>query len=264
MRVARAARGALTSICVALGACWLLMSSPVVQAQDLARERRMADEILPTILVGEPVWIEAPADRRFLGLYAPGRDANGTSPAVLLVHGVGTHPDHGVIGQLRQLLNELGHTTLSIQMPVQPRDARLEDYYPTVFPDALQRIALATRWMVERGHARPAIVSHAMGSWMVNEYLDARHQEDAHAAWVCMSMTGGYSWTMRRFTMPVMDVYAQNDIAQAVSAAWRRRLALSSAGSRQLRVEGAGADYAGRERTLAQAISVFLKQGQNR
>ena len=41
---------------------------------------------------------------------------------LLLVHGLGVHPDKRVIGILRVALSEMGYATLSIQMPVEAPD----------------------------------------------------------------------------------------------------------------------------------------------
>ncbi len=246
-------------------ASWLLfrlvliatfLSSSISDAQDYAREQRLADELLPGLLVGAPVRLPARDGRSFLGIYSKGKP---DMRAIILVHGVGTHPDAGVIGQLRQVLNDLGHTTLSIQMPVQGRDASLEDYYPTVFAQAKERIGQAVNWMAEQGHPKPALLSHAMGSWMANEYLDENHRHAEFSAWICMSLTGGYSWTARSFALPILDLYAESDIPAAVASAWRRSLALTSTNSRQLMIKRAAPDYSGQERAVAAEISQFLR-----
>lgn len=234
----------------------LLMIATLSQAQDFEREQRLAQELLPGVLVGEGVRLPARDGRTFLGLYAKGEP---NRRAIVLIHGVGTHPDHGVIGQLRQLLNDLGHSTLSIQMPVQGRDAKLEDYYPTVFPEAKDRIARAAAWMRERGHDKPALLAHSMGAWMANDYLDEAHDKNEFSAWIVMSLTGGYSWTARAYALPILDVYGQFDIPVTVSSAWRRRWALTDPASRQFMVEGARPDYSGHERLLAGEIVKFLR-----
>lgn len=233
-----------------------LTQSGQVLAQDYAREKRVAAEILPTILVGDPVWIKAKSGNEFLALYAKG---DPKKRAVVLVHSVGQHPDAQIIGLLRQHLNELGHTTLSIQMPIQSSEAKLEDYYPTVFGDAKDRMVQSLQWLAQQGIEKPALLSHTMGSWMVNEMLDDRHQRNEWFAWICMSLTGSYSWTTRSYALPILDVYAQNDIAVVVNSALRRRTALLSTGSRQLMVGGAEASYAGHDRALAAEVSAFLR-----
>ena len=111
-------------------------------AQDYAREKRWADEVIPALVVGDAQWLETSAGRRFLAIHAPAANAKG---AVVVVHGIGVHPDHGMIGVLRTKLADLGWTTLSIQMPVQAADARAEAYYPALFPEAVERIVAGLR-----------------------------------------------------------------------------------------------------------------------
>ncbi len=160
---------------------------------------------------------------------------------------------------LRSRLADLGWSTLSIQMPVLAADARADDYYPAVFPEAADRIARAGAWLAARGERRLALVSHSMGSWMANAYFDAA-QDSPYAAWACLGLTGGYSLATWFSPRPILDVHGEHDLEPSVSAAWRRRLTLASAaeGSRQVRVAGADHFYAGREDELARTVATWL------
>jgi alpha/beta superfamily hydrolase len=235
----------------------LCLSFQTVQAQDYDREARYEEQIVSQLVVGDAVKIRATSGKEFLGLFAAGKDK---AKAIILLHSVGSHPDFGIIGQLRSSLNDLGYTTLAIQLPIQGKDAKLEDYYPKVFGDAKDRIAQSIAWLNKKGFDKPVLLSHTMGSWMANEYLDENFSKNNLSAWVCMSLTGSYSWTMRRYTIPILDVYAENDIVPAVSSAGRRKMALTSEGSSQHRVEGAGPDYSGHATSLAQRIQQFIEQ----
>ncbi len=137
----------------------LLVAANSVLAQDYEREKRWAAEVVPNLVVGDAVRI---AD--FLGIYT---EARNSKAAILLVHGLGVHPDHGVIGVLRASLPDLGYTTLSIQMPVQKAQATADDY-PAVFPEAAARIEAGARWLAGRGYQRVVLLSHSMGSRMAN------------------------------------------------------------------------------------------------
>ena len=81
-------------------------------AQDYEREKRWAAEIVPNIVIGDAVQIPG-VGRTFLGIFT---ESKIPKTAILLVHGVGVHPDYGVIGVLRAALSDLGYTTLSIQI----------------------------------------------------------------------------------------------------------------------------------------------------
>ena len=230
-------------------------AAPGAIAQDYEREKRWSDEIVPGLVVGEAVWLNGPADKRFLGLYTESKSAN---PAFLLVHGVGVHPDHGVIGVLRASLADAGYTTLAIQMPVQRSDAGLKDYHPVVFPNAIERIRTAARWLLGKGHTRIVLLSHSMGSWMSNVYFEET-PEPPFSAWICMGLTGGYG-DLRNVTVPVLDLYGENDLPSVMRADWRRRATVSAIpGSLQVRIAGADHHYAGKGGELTASILVFVR-----
>lgn len=234
----------------------LLVASPLF-AQDYEREARWADEFVPGIVVGDAIKIRAGSGRDFIGIHAVGKPDRA---AFVLVHGVGVHPDHGVIGVLRTRLNDLGHTTLAIQMPVAAKVAEVGDYYPKLFPDATDRIHRAGEWLQAQGATYIVLLSHSMGAWMSNEYLDNHHRATPYRAWIAMGLTGGYSWTMRRYRIPVLDVMGEADLPPVVSAMGRRAFALNeSNGSRQVVIPAADHHYAGQERALVAAIDSFVQ-----
>ena len=63
-------------------------------AADYAREKRWAEEITPSILVGEAIELTA-KNRKFLAILTP---AEKTRAGVIVVHGLGVHPDWNMIG----------------------------------------------------------------------------------------------------------------------------------------------------------------------
>jgi len=160
---------------------------------------------------------------------------------------------------LRVALAEAGFSTLSIQMPVQKSEARLDDYYPTVFPEAVERIRAGARWLAAKGYARPVLLGHSMGAWMINVY----YEETADApfsAWICMGLTGGFGG-MGNVKVPVLDLYGENDLPAVLRADWRRRLTLNSIeGSKQVQIAGADHHFNGKEKELTAAIRDFIAQ----
>jgi pimeloyl-ACP methyl ester carboxylesterase len=234
-----------------------------VFAQDYEREQRWTNEVVPDLVVGEAVKIEAASGRAFLGLYTKGNDSK---PALVIVHGIGVHPDHGVIGVLRVKLADLGYTTLSIQMPVLAKEKMADDYYPALFPDASDRIGKAAVWLRAKGHRSLMLVSHSMGSWMANVYLD-QTADAPYTAWICMGLTGGFrariagiSWPMLNLKMPILDVYGENDLPASVNAAARRARSIAdNPNAKQVRIAGADHFYAKRENNLVEEIDTWLK-----
>ncbi len=235
---------------VLLLACAL--SSP---AQDYEREKRWSDEVVPGLVVGDATWIDGPGGRRFLGIYTEAASPRGS---LLLVHGIGVHPDHGVIGTLRTALSDTGYSTLSIQMPVLGADATPKDY-AVLYPDAVARVRAAAAWLGGKGRGPMVLASHSLGSAMSSAY----YQDTAgapFAAWVCMGLSGPFG-SMRNVRVPVMDVFGENDLPSVLRADWRRRMTVESMpGSRQVRVAGADHFYAGREKQLVAAIDTFIRE----
>ena len=242
---------------------WTVLSAPLAGAQDYAREKRWADEIVPAVVVGDPVYLQQTRGKdpahRFLGLFT---EAPGARTAIVLVHGVGVHPDHGIIGSLRVKLNDAGYTTLAIQMPVAGSEAKVEDYYPTVFAEAAERIAVAARFLQGKGYKQTVLLSHSMGAWMANEYL-INAETTPYAAWVCMGVTGRIT-SPASVKVPTLDIYGENDLEPTRRAAplrWMMKLVMPS-GSVQVEVPGADHYYAGKENEAAAEVIRFLRARQ--
>jgi pimeloyl-ACP methyl ester carboxylesterase len=236
------------------------------QTSDYAREKRFADDIVAQLIVGEAVQIShagkatSPTYASFLGILA--ENGSKAKPAIVLAHGVGTHPEEGLTGELRKRLHDLGYTTLAIQMPIGSKEAQIDDYFPKLFPEASARLESAAQWLVARGYTRPVLVSHTMGSWMGNVYFDQSSRTTPYKAWVCISLTGGYSLGARNYPFPILDLYGDNDIGVTVSSAWRRAglLRLAFDGSEQIKVAGADALWRGKEGAAAAEIDAYLKK----
>ena len=232
-----------------------LLAAYGVAAQDYDREQRWAAEVVPNLVVGDAVRVRLQDKREFLGIYTKPDSAK---TAILLVHGIGVHPDHGVIGIVRVALSEMGYATLSIQMPVLESDAAPEEY-TALFPEAAARIQAGADWLAAKGFARPVLLSHSMGSRMANVYYE-RTPDAAFAAWVCMGLSGDFG-RMGNVKVPVLDLYGENDLSSVLRADWRRRLKLNTIpGSAQSMIKSADHFYVGREPLLAAAILQFLEQ----
>jgi len=249
-------RSLIAGLC--LGAAALVSTSAT--AQDYAREKRWADEIVPTLVVGDAVYIQQTRGKnpahKFLALFA---DAPGAKTAIVLAHGVGVHPDHGIIGALRHKLNDAGFATLSIQMPVAGSEAKVEDYYPVVFDEAAHRIESAARWLQAKGYRQIVLLSHSMGAWMANEYL-INTEASPFQAWICMGVTGRIL-SPGSVKLPTLDIYGENDLEPARRAAPLRRMMklLMTSGSEQIEVAGADHYYTGKENEATAEVVRFIR-----
>ena len=142
----------LLTLLLALASFHSFAQAAQVVQPDYVREQRWAAEITPAILVGDPVQLTIPGGHKFLGIYTPNSKAQA---GVVVVHGLGVHPDWGLINPLRSQLAEQGYATLSVQMPVLSAEAR-GDRYPPLFPEAAERIAVAVKFLQNQGHKKIA------------------------------------------------------------------------------------------------------------
>jgi uncharacterized protein DUF3530 len=225
--------------------------SPV--SSDYAREKKWAEEILPDVVVGDPVLLEQKNGHRFLTLYTAAQHAKG---AVIVAHGRGTHPDWGLNGVLRVALADAGYTTLAVQMPVLDAGGKLEAYLH-LFPEALERLGLAARFLEGKGYSRIAIVSHSLGARMSNEFL-AGDPPASIKAWVSIGIINGMQ-NMQWVRVPVLDLYGEHDWDGVLNGAYERAKDIAKIpGSAQVSVAGADHFFEGRETELVRAVRQFL------
>lgn len=218
---------------------------------DYAREKKWADEVVPGLVVGDAVYLQAPrGHRKFLTLFTP---VAGTDKAAIVVHGMGIHPDWGMIGTLRAELADRGYATLSVQMPILAADATSEAYPPT-FPEAAERLAEAVGFLKAKGYSRLAIVSHSMGSRMSRAYL-AGQPDPAVKSWASLGLSvDDYG----KLGLPILDLYGDNDLPPVLANAGKRRQSLASLDSRQIAVPRADHFFTGREAEMLTAVADFL------
>src|SRR5207247_2735322 len=242
------------TICAA-AMCAPLLAIAQQQPSDYAREKRWADEILPSIVSGEPVWLEAPRTEKFLGIYTEAKNAKG---AIILAHGLGVHPDYGLIGELRTRLADAGYTTLSIQMPVLAADAP-SARYPVLFWEADARFAGAVSYLWRKGQRRVVLLSHSMGSRMANHYISS-HPQVPLAGWISLSISSGEFAPLKRVKFPVYDVYAEKDYDVVLQGAQKRAALLKRVrGSSQTMMFATDHFFAKREKELVALIRLLLE-----
>jgi hypothetical protein len=223
-------------------------------AADYAREARLAQEIVPAIVVGDAVYLTTAAQPRVLALYTEATSPAIAKAAIIVVHGAGVHPDWGLINGLRTGLAEAGMSTLSVQMPVLPADAPREQY-ATLFPEANERLAAAVAYLRERGIERIAIVSHSMGASMADAHLSSPSALKL-AAWVPIGMLSAFG---SRPVMPVLDIIAERDFPQVLDVAPKRAATLPrDRCTKQVFIAGTDHYMENRHQELVAAIVPFL------
>jgi pimeloyl-ACP methyl ester carboxylesterase len=240
---------------VAAVLCAPLLAPAQQQPSDYAREKRWADEVVPALVVGEPVWLEAPRTQKFLGIYA---EAKHPKAAVVLAHGLGVHPDYGLIGELRTRLADMGYTTLSIQMPILAAEAPAARY-PVLFWEADARFAAALTYLRRKKYGKIVLLSHSMGSRMANHYI-AAHPQVPLSGWISLSISGGEFAAMKRVKFPVYDIYAEKDLDAVLAGVEKRAAAIKRIrGSSQSMVFGTDHFFAKKEKELASLIRLLLE-----
>ena len=235
-------------------------------ASDLAKEKRWSEQIVDSLLVGDPVELKA-GDTPFLGIFTAASNGS-TDRAAIIVHGVGVHPDWPeVIYPLRSELPEHGWSTLSIQMPILANDAPLQDYLP-LFDEAGPRIEAAVRFLRDRGNQTIVLIGHSLGAAMAASYLAHNPQHDLQGLVVIGlgaidlddRMNGVLA--LEKIQVPVLDLYGSNDLAIVLDSVKARTRAARTAGNtnyRQIEVQDADHFFAGLEDTLNQRVSGWLK-----
>lgn len=256
-----------TKLSFLLLASALLMAVSVQAAEpDLAREQRMADEIVDVIWDGEAIELEAEG-HSFLAIYMEADEAQGT---VVIAHGRGFHPDwETVVNPLRVGLAEAGWNTLSIQLPVLEKSSKYFDY-AEIFDAAGPRIAAALDYAKEQESEKTILLAHSCGShmaqrWIKNESEAALAKFDAYVG-IGMGATDYKQpmvepFQLDKMPMPVLDLYGFNDYPAVLRMAPERLEMIERAGnpkSQQLAVPGADHYFKGQNEALITAVQSWL------
>jgi pimeloyl-ACP methyl ester carboxylesterase len=212
---------------------------------NLKREQNWADQVVDTVVVGEPVWLNA-RQQKFLALYAP--SAQGGNRGVILVHGRGVHPAWGFIDNLRVDLTEAGFYTLSLQLPILEADAPFGTYGKT-FPEAFERIDAGIQYLKGKGVQHVLLLGHSTGAMTAVAYA-AKYPQAPISGIVAIGLStfpnGPDSMRpaimLKSVHIPVFDIYGSNDLHEVLSYNNARRTAAQTAGNKgysAVRVPGA-------------------------
>ena len=243
---------------------FLLSSTLLAHASDLAKERRWADQIVDSIISGDAIWLND-GSSKFLSIYTT---AEGNSDrAVIIMHGIGAHPDwQQVVHPLRVGLTDYGWNTLSIQMPILANDAKATDYAPLFPKEVPARINAAIKYLHENGVTHIVLVGHSMGSIMGAYYL-SKHSENLEG-FVGIGMSGHLgsgamdaSHSLKSIHIPVLDLYGSDDLKSVLNTTKQRKAAAKTAGNKyysQEMIKGANHFFDGRDDELISAVSHWL------
>ncbi len=242
--------------------------------QELSREQKIADNLTRIADADEITGLQA-LGGRFIGLYKSASSGEISKPGetngvVILVHGMGAHPDWpDVISPLRKQLAEYGWSTFSIQMPILSPEEPIAEY-GNILKIATSRIRSAVDYL-HAWEMRPIILlGYGFGATQAASFLASDNSESV-AAFVSVSMLSQkfirpvldvYKF-IGKIGIPILDIYAQNDLDNNRRGIDDRRLAASKNSHvlfQQIEFQQAGHYYLGVENALAAQIHIWLQQ----
>ncbi|MFW2439128.1 MAG: DUF3530 family protein [Arenicellales bacterium] len=241
----------------------LILFSMSVTASDIDREKRLASEIIDSIIDGDAVFLKS-GDHEFLGIYTVADEAKG---AVIIMHGRGFHPDWGdVANPLRVGLAERGWNTFSIQMPVLEKEAKYYDYVE-IFPEAFPRIDAAIDFLKEKANKKIILIAHSCSVHMAMAWVDAGHLRDLDA-FIGIGMGAvDYKQPMQKpfpleqIKVPVLDVFGQDEYPAVKRGAPERLSAIKKAGNKksaQVTVPNANHYFTDQGEALLEVVTPWL------
>jgi pimeloyl-ACP methyl ester carboxylesterase len=250
-------------ITVILLACLLHPGLPVA-ASDIEREKRLATQIVDSIMDGEVVFLNS-GDHEFLSIYTEADDPQG---AVIIMHGRGFHPNWSDVAYpLRTGLVERGWNTLSIQMPVLDKEAKFYDYLE-IMDEAFPRIEAGIDYLKQQGNEKIVLIAHSCSVHMTMAWVDAGRMRDIDG-FVGIGMGAvDYQQPMKqpfpleKMDVPVLDVYGEDEFPAVLKGAPVRLEAIRKAGnpgSMQVIVPGANHYFTDEGEALLEAITPWLQ-----
>lgn len=242
----------------------LLLFSSGLQASDLAKEKRWADQVVDAILDGDAVWLNDGVNK-FLGIYTEAE--KDVVRAVVVMHGTGVHPDWPqVVQPLRVGLAEHGWNTLSIQMPVLANEAEHEAYAP-LYDEVAPRIDAAISYLKKAGVKDVVLIGHSQGSSMAAYYLATSKQKVAGFVAIGMSGTAKDARmngirSIGRIKVPILDLYGDDDLESVLASVKQRATAAEKASNKnfsQKKITG-NHFYDDNEEGLVSAVNGWLQE----
>ena len=236
----------------------LLLLHTFAYASDLDKEKRWADQIIDSLMDGEAIMLND-GEVDFLALTMPSDPK--TKKGVIIMHGIGIHPNWGqIIQPLRIALPEAGWHTLSIQLPVLANGVAPEQYKPLI-ADAAPRIEAAIAYLTEQGITEISLIAHSLGTQMTVAYLSSHAQslDKAVKGFIGVSMLDGTVDYLSAIDLPILDIYGdQDNVSSLLSVDNRRKASVNNQGYQQEMVEGANHFFEEREGELLESVIEFL------
>lgn len=198
-------------------------------------------------LKGDVVWLQQNG-KKFLALYTETEKLENKGTAIIL-HSMGGHPDHNSFsGAVRRYLPQHNWATLSIQLPVLSVRANPSDYLP-LLAEANARIKASVDYLKDAEVKHIVLIGYQLGAIMALNYLNQQRDNNDVKAVVTMSLNvldaGQHKINVIKFikevNRPMLDIFSENDQANVVHSARKRRMAgKSNPQYRQFKIQSQG------------------------
>lgn len=238
---------------------------------DQDRERAVAERLAGDLESGKIIWLSSKNHQEFPAIFTPpdtNWHPNAKQKAIILLHGMGGHPDWPVvISPLRKYFNQAGWTSLSIQLPVLSAETALSEYGNTV-KEAARRIKNGIEYLREQGYETIVLTGYGFGAATAAWYLANEGGEN-----VCAF--AGISMHARKFLnpqldllsslgnlhIPILDIYGTKDQKVVTDTADDRRLAVRKNGNSdytQISLDDVDQYYTHQDQELFESIKQWL------
>ena len=235
-------------------------------ASDTAKEKRWADQIVDSIMIGDAEWLKV-GKSKILAIYAENTTEKAVGGAIIL-HGSGVHPNWDqIVRPLRSQLPDHGWSTLSLQLPVLSNEAEYKDYIP-LFKEVAPRINAGVKFLKAKGIQNIVIVAHSLGSSMAAHYM-ANKPDSSIRAFVAVGVSGnmhkkdevGYLTSLKTIKVPVLDIFGGSDLPQVLESKKSKANVARKAGNknyRQVEIPGANHFFDNHDEVLIKRIRGWL------
>ena len=204
-------------------------------ASDIAKEKRMKEQVADYVMEGEVVLLKA-ASHDFLSIYME-TDKKPAKGNIIIIHGRGFHPNWPeLVYPLRTGLPNYGWNTLSIQMPVLSNESTFYDYMK-ILPQAHPRIESALNYLKLKNTQNIIILAHSCGVHMAFDWLH-KNPEKGLSAFIGVGMgSTDYGQPMLNpfpldeIKIPVLDIRGEHDYPAVHRNAARRMEKIKQAGN---------------------------------
>ncbi len=243
------------NFCVAM--CILFIPVFSYSGSDFAKEQRWFEQVSDFIIDGDVEMLPV-GHREIFSIYTEA-DENSKKRAIIVIHGLGGHPDwEQIVQPVRVEMTQYGWSTLSVQMPVLASGIGGKEYLP-LFKDVAPRMEAAIKFLKDNGMEEIVLVSHSLGSSMSAYYL-AHNPNSIISKFVAVGF--GDASNVAKITIPVLDLYGADDLPFVLNSAQARANEAKKAGNKaykQVVVDGAGHFFNGKNAELIERINTWLK-----